>query len=247
MRCPVCNFAFRPTVLSVKVTMKKRIQIIALNIMLIILMMPVFSGCGTRNNAAEVFYSENRAKQNTYESFTQNGRDPVAVFPLTSEGLIGRYQCPTDNMFGLADVLIYEDRIVTVFEKDAFDSPQLENIDYYVSHPEKSYGGGGYIRDNLSKYRANSAMSTVICGEYRICSVSTEYPEYEAADPEKPTPVIGVGIMRRHIYFSDGNLELHYIADFVDDATEIHTQKYYSSKGQWGSEEIESIPEHRTE
>ena len=237
--------------------MKKSIQIITLNLVLLMLVMSVFTGCGTpkntveeknvEENTVEVFYSESEAKQSTYESFTINDIDPVPIFPLTSEGLIERYQCPPDNMFGLVDVLIYEDRIVTVFDKDGFDSPQLENVDYYVSHPEKSYGGGGYIRDNMrTAARVNKAMSTVICGKYRICAVSTEYLEFEAADPEKPSPVIGVGILKRQIYFNDGDLELGYNSEFVDDATEIYSQKYYSSKGQWGAEELESIPEHRS-
>ena len=222
----------------------KRTQIITVCLMI---MMLVFTGCGIQKDEAEAFYSENKAKQNTYETFTENDRDPVPIFPLTSDGLIERYQCSPDNMFGLVDVLIYEDRIVTVFEKDAFDSPQLENIDYYVSHPEKSHGGGRYIRENLYTWKADNSMSTIICGDYRICSVSTEYLEYEAADPEKPTPVIGVGILGRCIYFNDGDLELYYTAAWVDDATEIHTQKYRSSNGQWDSEVVESIPEHRTD
>lgn len=125
------------------------------------------------------------------------------------ENALKAYSCPKDNMFGLEQVVLFEDRIVTVFDKK--------------------------ISDNKSEFASLSELENteVKQGRY-ICTEHLQEGEIAKRG--------GCRVMRRIIYFNDGNLKLVYEI-FLDVEKKEYIQTYDSSSGKWGKvEEKWSIP-----
>lgn len=135
------------------------------------------------------------------------------------------YTCSSDNVFGLEKIVVFEDRVVTVLDKNKFS---LIPEDYYRGPISSAH------LDNLRSYKSiiedESSIKTV-SGKIVVTTVFG-YDEKNIMDPDKDVVVTGISIQDSEITFNDGNLHLSY-SEMGGECEMVHWQDYDLSTGTW--------------
>ena len=152
------------------------------------------------------------------------------------EDAIKIYTCPADNMFGLEKVVVFEDRVIAVFDKEISDDSEYGKLAYNSKTGTLSAGAA---LSNLSQYRTADNTLDVKDGKY-IVTMCFEYDEAYKRDPEMGIDVTGFDVCGRSVSFNDGDLQLYYTiqgGECFDD----YWQDYLKDKGVWGDVQHEKI------
>ncbi|MBP5493031.1 MAG: hypothetical protein J6Y08_09320 [Clostridiales bacterium] len=164
-------------------------------------------------------------------------RDPEQEYfdflPSSDEKLIDHITCPSDNMFGLKEIYIYDYTCIAIFDKEAFNAPVLYNFD---APPEWAHWSWEYedVADHIAyeKWYYSAGIATAVDGEDRIyISKYTRSFKDQGSDKQ-------VDCMGRSITISDDGLFLFYEEEWTADITYEHRQTYDVSTGKWGEEEV---------
>lgn len=143
---------------------------------------------------------------------------------------IAVYKCPSDNMFGLEKVVVFKDRIVTVFDKATNDKSQ--NGFCKSGLMTKDTHGTSAGLSNLSTYKTTESDLKVKDGKY-ISTVKFEYDTANKINPDKEVEIIGVEVCEQSISFSDAGISLFCIIWGGECSTD-YSQKYDSATEKWG-------------
>ena len=139
------------------------------------------------------------------------------------------YTCPADNMFGLEKIVVFEDRVIAVFDKEISDDsifPQLAYSEMTGVLP------AGVRLSNYPPYIEEDNTLEEKDGKY-IVTMSFEYDEANKINPEKKVEVTGFGVCGRNVFFNNGDLQLLYTFE-GGDCFEDYRQEYSESEGEWG-------------
>ncbi len=152
------------------------------------------------------------------------------------EEAIRIYSCPVDNMFGLEKVVVFEDRVIAVFDKEISDDSEYGKIAY---NERKGYLPAGARLSNLSTYKGGESTLEEKDGKY-IVTVGFEYDEANKIDSNKEIEITGFAVCGRNIYFNDGDLQLLYTFE-GGDCFEDFCQDYSGDEGEWGEIQYKCI------
>ena len=140
------------------------------------------------------------------------------------------YTCSFDNVFSLEKVVVFEDRVVTVFsKKNAINIRELD----YAQVPSSVH------LTNLYSSKSNVDKDNFIKEEFGKLVVTTlfEYDEADKIDPDKDIEIVGVTILGREITFNDGNFRLSYY-ELGGECEVDYWQDYDKTNDSWS--EVES-------
>ena len=171
----------------------------------------------------------------------------ICLFALTAcgtsykvegeEDAIKIYTCPADNMFGLEKVVVFEDRVIAVFDKEISDDSEWGDMTYnekYITYPANP------ILSNVSK--SVTTISTIEeTDDKYIVTMGFEYDETNKIIPEEPVEVIGFSVLSRHVDFNGDDLKLSY-TDVGCDCFEDYWQDYSARKHKFGKIEHKTRP-----
>ena len=146
------------------------------------------------------------------------------------------YTCPADNMFGLEKAVVFEDRVIAVFDKGIIDKSEYISLSY---DQEKNEISAAADLSNLSQYRNPLSTIEEKDGKY-IVTMMFEYDEDNKIDPDKNIEVTGFNVLGGNVDFNDGNLKLLYSiqgGECFDD----FWQDYSESTGKWGEIQHETV------
>ena len=154
------------------------------------------------------------------------------------------YTCPSDNMYGLEKIVVFEDGITMVFDKSICDKSKYAEFDEFETGDElfgkyfQMYGNHYY-----DIHISNSFL--VKRGKY-VASAFYYSDDVKAACEEEGFVLYGLEFdCFKYIEINDGNIILSYQdREHVADGYMLIQQHYYASLGEWGqvSEEIIGYP-----
>ena len=146
------------------------------------------------------------------------------------------YTCPNDNMFGLEKVVVFENSVVAVFDKDICDRSEYGSMSYdeeRVKYP----AAANYT--NVSVSRITKSTIDIKNGKY-IVSMMFEYDEADKFNPDKEIEITGFNVLGMIVTFNDGDIELLYTIE-GGESFDDYRQVYSQSSGEWGNIEHELI------
>jgi|GEM_PF-3094445 hypothetical protein len=146
-------------------------------------------------------------------------------------------ECPSDNMFGLEKVVVFEDRAVAVFdEKISEDFEYDENNRYQFSL--KSYldvdePGFRLVVDNMKNIWPNEDESKIELkdGHYVVTIIFPNKESYKE-DPDEDFVILALDIGDFGIWLEDDSIRLHYIARGYD-IMWYYDQVFNRKTGKW--------------
>ena len=146
-------------------------------------------------------------------------------------------ECPSDNMFGLEKVVVFEDRAVAVFdEKISEDFAYDDNNRYQFSL--KSYLGvddPGFtlVVDNMVEIWPNEDESKIELkdGHYVVTIIFPNKESYKE-DPDEDFVILALDIGDFGIWLEDDSIRLHYIARGYD-IMWYYDQEFNRKTGKW--------------
>ena len=144
------------------------------------------------------------------------------------------YTCSSDNQFGLEKVVVFEDRVIAVFDKKTC-TIDLRELDY-AKVPSSVH------LTNLHVYKANADKDNCISEEFGKLVVTTvfEYDEADKFDPDKDVEVVGLRVLGREITFNDGNFRLFY-SEMGGECEMDYWQDYDKENDRWSKVDSELI------
>ncbi|MBR3341361.1 MAG: hypothetical protein IKG30_07050 [Clostridiales bacterium] len=155
------------------------------------------------------------------------------------------YNCPSDNLFGLEKVVIFDDSAVAVFDKKVCDRKNnLQYIDKYIDEEEYHYGfsvtvdnyyTGMLVFESADSNRIFKSNVRITDGRYVVTESFTD-DEQRKIDPEKEFKITGLNVAQRSIAINDGSFELSYTEINDSGKKREITQSYDAAKGKWGKE-----------
>lgn len=146
------------------------------------------------------------------------------------------YTCTDDNMFGLEKVVVFPDKIITVFDKKASDNSKFGGLERGIN----SKNNISYVNlSNLSEYKTTESEIFVEKGKY-VCITEFTYDEKNKVDPDKQIEITGVDVMERRITFNGGNLELYY-SQAGGECSDDYWQEYDSETDAWSEIDYELV------
>ena len=169
----------------------------------------------------------------------------ICLFVLSSCGTykveneeqsIKTYICPNDNMFGLEKVVVFENSVVAVFDKEICDRSDYGSMSYdeeRVKYPAYA----DYM--NVSTSRITESTIDIKNGKY-VVSMSFEYDEADKFNPDEDVEITGFNVLGKRVTFYDGDIELFYSiegGESFDDFRQVYSQ----SSGKWGDIENELV------
>ena len=186
------------------------------------------------------------ADESEYLANIHDVPDHITFLPAEDEKLIDHYTVPSDNIFGLKEIYVYENTVVTIFDQKTFDAPDyLYNFDRNPDWAASSWKEEDIEKNIIREFEDEKNVdgwATTVSGEDRICIVKIFYSEARKKEIEKePDRYAGRGfisILGRHIDFNDGDISLHYMDLFTADYYCEHYQTYDSKTGKWGEERL---------
>ena len=139
------------------------------------------------------------------------------------------YTCSNDNMLGLEKVVVFQDRVIAVFDKDKCDNSQFGGLEGGVGSDKKNTS---VKLTNLMKYKTKKS-TIIIDGNKYIATTEFEYEDEDKVDPDADVEVEGVYVMERSIEFNNGNIRL-FCSIPGGDCFDDYWQDYDKSSNKWG-------------
>ena len=186
------------------------------------------------------------ADESEYLANLHDVPDHITFLPADDEKLIDHYKVPSDNMFGLKEIYVYENTVAMIFDQKTFDAiDTLYNFDRNPEWAEDVWTEED-IEENViyqfERQKYVDGWATTVSGKDRICIVKIFYSEAKKKEiEEEPDRYFGrgyVSILGRDIDFNYGNISLHYMDEFTADYYCEHYQTYDSKTGKWGEEKL---------
>ena len=148
------------------------------------------------------------------------------------------YTCPSDNMYGLEKIVVFEDGITMVFNKRICDKSKHNEFDK-MEPGDELYGKYMELRGKPYYYPHISNSLLVKSGKY-VASAFYYSDNEKAICEEKKFVICGMQIYGKFIDINDGNIILSY-EDWktVTDGHLVIKQQYDASTGKWGEVEEE--------
>ena len=138
------------------------------------------------------------------------------------------YTYPSDNMFGLEKIVLFEDYAVAVFDVKKCDAGYvpLESLDM-----DKKYSVTVHM-DNLYSYRNGETSLKKRNGKY-VLSAGSTYDEAKKIDSSLPEHASGMGFGYGSIWCYEDRTYLQYMNTDNSEITETSYQEYYWDSGRW--------------
>ena len=151
------------------------------------------------------------------------------------ENALEVYRCSDDNMLGLEKTVVFEDKVIIVFDKsinDRYKYGHLANtIDFGI---DRAYGHVSL--SNVTGSCTGVDSIDIVDGRY-VVTLSYSYEKY-IVDPNEPCEVVGAGVSDADIRFNNGDLELSYSLS-GGECVEVFVQTYEKKAAKWSSAEKE--------
>ncbi|MCR5328298.1 MAG: hypothetical protein K6E12_05585 [Saccharofermentans sp.] len=143
------------------------------------------------------------------------------------------YTCPSDNMFGLEKVVVFEDGITLVFDKKAMEESELKPFKQ-LRIDDDMYG---YPVDLLDKdHNIPHVKSSFIEDNGKYVASATAYGYEDTSD----VVIYGMILFEKTIEVNDGNIALYYEDwETVTDGFLVIRQQFDASSGEWGEVETD--------
>lgn len=138
------------------------------------------------------------------------------------------YTYPSDNMFGLEKIVLFEDYAVAVFDAQKCDDGFVPLKDIYR---EKNYRFSVDL-DNLSQYKIAEGDLVERKGKYVLTARAT-YDEANKRDSTLPVYASGLSFGYGTICCYEDRTYLQYMNTENSEYTECAYQEYYWDKGEW--------------
>ena len=148
-------------------------------------------------------------------------------------------ECPNDNMIGLEKIVIFEDHVVVVLDKQICDDLEYDKnkwvgnaydytLEKYLDEEDPKF------RVHFTNFRSTSSSSIEVINDKYVVTVALDNNEYNKYDPNEDFEIRGVRIGDFAIEFDEEKVELEYIATGCDIMC-FYTQVYDRSAKTWGS------------
>ena len=151
------------------------------------------------------------------------------------ENALEVYRCSDDNMLGLEKAVVFEDKVIIVFDKsinDRYKYGHLANtIDFGI---DRAYGHVSL--SNVTGSCTGVDSIDIDDGRY-VVTLSYSYEKF-IVDPNESCNVVGTGISETDIIFNDGDLELSYCL-MGGDCEDVFVQTYNKKAAKWSLVEKE--------
>lgn len=148
-------------------------------------------------------------------------------------------ECPNDNMIGLEKIVIFEDHVVVVLDKQICDDLKYDENEWVGN--ANNYTLERYLDEEDSKfsvhitnYRSNYSSSIEVINDKYVATVAFDKIDFKMEDPDKAIKIRGVRIGDFEIEFDEEKIELEYIATGCDIMC-FYTQVYDRSAKTWSS------------
>lgn len=148
------------------------------------------------------------------------------------------YTCPSDNMYGLEKIVVFEDGITMVFDKRICDKSEYAEFDEFETGDELF---GKYMGLRGKPYYDPHISNSLLVKSGKYVASAFYYSDNEKANCEEMGFVIGgMKIYGKFIDINDGNIILSYEDwETVSDGYLVIKQQYDASTGKWGEVEEE--------
>lgn len=148
-------------------------------------------------------------------------------------------ECPSGNMIGLEKIVIFEDHVVVVLDKQICDDLKYDKnkwvgnaydytLEKYLDEEDPKFSV--YI----TNYRSNYSSSIEVIKDKYVATVAFDKIDFKMEDPDKAIKIRGVRIGEFEIEFDEEKIELEYIATGCDIMC-FYTQVYDRSAKTWSS------------
>ena len=157
-------------------------------------------------------------------------------------------ECPNDNMFGLEKIVVFEDRIVTVFDKKICDDFEYDEKN---AGSDRNFTLERYLNEEKPGFRIDvsnltysgeesfSSSIEIKKGKY-VVTAAYDNSEIYKSDPNKDFEIDGVYIGGFDISIYEDEIELDYVARGYD-IMWYYKQVFDRSKGTWDNVDEEEI------
>ena len=152
------------------------------------------------------------------------------------------YTCPSNNMFGLEKIVVFEDGITMVFDKLKCD--MSKHIDLKKIEPgDDLYGAYLDLHEYLYYYYEPRTKNSFLVKRGKYVASAFYYDDEVKAEFEEEGFVIGgMDICGKHIDFKDGIITLSYEdREDIYDAYWLIKQQFDPSTGKWGEIKKETV------
>lgn len=148
------------------------------------------------------------------------------------------YTCPSDNMYGLEKIVVFEDGITMVFDKRICDKSKYAEFDEFETGDELF---GKYFQMYGNHYYDIHISNSFLVKRGKYVASAFYYSDNEKAIcEEKEFVICGMQIYGKFIDINDGNIILSYEDwETVTDGHLVIKQQYDASTGKWGEVEEE--------
>ena len=148
-------------------------------------------------------------------------------------------ECPNDNMIGLEKIVIFEDHVVVVLDKQICDDLKYDKnkwvgnaydytLEKYLDEEDPKFSV------HITNYRSNYSSSIEVIKDKYVATVAFDKIDFKMEDPDKAIKIRGVRIGDFEIEFDEEKIELEYIATGCDIMC-FYTQVYDRSAKTWSS------------
>ena len=148
-------------------------------------------------------------------------------------------ECPNDNMIGLEKIVIFEDHVVVVLDKQICDDLKYDENEWVGN--ANNYTLERYLDEedpkfsvHITNYRSNYSSSIEVINDKYVATVAFDKIDFKMEDPDKAIKIRGVRIGDFEIEFDEEKIELKYIATGCDIMC-FYTQVYDRSAKTWSS------------
>lgn len=138
------------------------------------------------------------------------------------------YTYPSNNMFGVEKIVLFEDCAVAVFDVKKCDAGYvpLESVD-----TDKNSIASVHL-DNLSQYKRGESTLEKRNGKY-VITARASYDEANKRDNSLPVHAVGLTFEYGNIWCYEDRTYLQYTNTDNSEITEISYQNYYLDSGKW--------------
>lgn len=148
-------------------------------------------------------------------------------------------ECPNDNMIGFEKIVIFEDHVVVVLDKQICDDLEYDKnkwVGNAYDYTLEKYLDEENPRFSLrvTNYCGSFSSSIEVINDKYVVTVALDNNEYNKYDPNEDFEIRGVRIGDFAIEFDEEKVELEYIATGCDIMC-FYTQVYDRSAKTWGS------------
>lgn len=146
-------------------------------------------------------------------------------------------ECPSDNMYGLEKIVVFEDRAVAVFDEKICEDFEYDEHNSYPfslkSYLDVDEPGFRLSVDNMVEIWPDEDESKIELkdGHYVVTIIFPNKESYKE-DPDEDFVIVSMTIGGIYIRFDDSSIELEYVARGCD-IMWYYTQEFNRKTGKW--------------